>query len=109
MITGKLAWFAVAAGLIVVAYILRRWAQRHDLKSMATDAAWAAARKRGMPEGTELQKRIQAYSDEPSNAERARMATVDIGKHVVGRWLAILAWIIALSGFAIAFFAYLWG
>ena len=62
-----------------------------------------------MPEGTELQKRLQAYGDETSNARRARMAAVDIGKHLGGQVLAIVAWVIALAGFAIAFFGYMWG
>jgi len=107
--SSKVVLITVGLVAIVVAFVLHRRASRHDLKGMAIDAAWAAARKRGMPEGTELQKRLQAYGDETSNARRARMAAVDIGKHLGGQVLAIVAWVIALAGFAIAFFGYMWG
>jgi hypothetical protein len=107
--SGRVLLISVGLIAVVAAFVLHRRASRHDLKGMAIDAAWEAAKKRGIPEDTELQRRLKAYGDEPSNARRARMAAVDIGKHLGSQVLVVIAWVIALAGLGIAFFGYMWG
>lgn len=98
----------IGAALLVVGFLLCRWAARHDLKGLATDAAIQVAWNKGrLDTETDLGNHLKALKDETSHVKRATAIAGHATRHVLSRfvnWAGLAAMAGGLTLFAVAAF-----
>jgi hypothetical protein len=98
------------AALIVIGFLLLRWASRYDLKGLALDAAWQVAKNRGrLDVETDLGNRLKELQAEESHVERARMVAGHATRHFVAQVANIAALIAFALGALLIGLAWWWG
>ena len=100
---------AFGAALIIVGLLAMRWASRHDLAGLATDAAIKVAWNKGdLATETDLGNKLKALRDEQSNFNRAKAVAGYGVRHVVSRVVAIGGIIAIVVGLAMIVGAGFW-
>lgn len=99
--------------LLVIGWLLRGWASRHDLTSIATDAAtgaaWDAVKKRGLPEmPAEVSGRLEEFKAEASSLGRAKKVAGYAARHVVAQVAGVAGWIGLLAGLVLVPLGVFW-
>lgn len=97
--------------LLVLAFLLRRWAARHDLKDLAIDAAWQVAKARGniaAASDSEIGRRLQELSADSSNIGRATKVAGHAARHVMAKVVNLVALAATVIGVALLAAAYFW-
>lgn len=104
---------ATAAIIIIIGFLMMRWAGRYDAAGIATDAAWRMAWRRSVDGARdELGKVI----DEQTKDIRADAARIGVGrtavKHggrfLIARFVGIAGIVMMLLGIATGATAFLW-
>lgn len=96
------------AALVVVGLLMCRWAAKHDLAGLATEAAIKVAWNKGdLSTETELGNRFKALQHEESNINRAKSVAGHAARHVLSRivnWSGLSAIVIGAGMIAAAFY-----
>lgn len=103
--------YLLVAGIIVfvVGWLLFRWSGRHDMKGLAVDAAWTAAKSRGKTAMTpEIQAKLDALKADASAVGRTKQVAGMAARHFVAQVAGIASYIAILAGIGLAAFAFLW-
>lgn len=87
-------------GLLVAALLLWRMASRWDLKGLAADAAWQAARHRRIDAESDLARHVREIAADPSRVGQAKRVAGHAVRHVVAQVLTIAALLLAATGAA---------
>lgn len=94
--------------LLAVGWLLFRWSGRHDMKGLAIDAAWTAAKTRGKSAMTpEIQAKIDAFNADASTVGRTKQVAGMAARHFIAQ-AAGIAGLIGLIGGAGLIAAGLW-
>jgi hypothetical protein len=91
--------YLLASGLIALAIglLLIRWSGRHDIKGLAIDAAWTAAKSRGKTAMTpEIQARLDALKADASMVGRTRQVAGMAVRHFLSQ-IAGIASLVAIA------------
>jgi len=103
----------VGIAALVVGYLLRRWASRHDLVDVATDAALSAAwstvtRRRlpGVPE--EISSRVRDVTNEASHVGKAGKVAGMAARHVLAQAAALAGLVLLVLGIGLVGAAVYW-
>jgi hypothetical protein len=97
-------WLAAAGlGLLVVGYLMRRWAARHNLIDMAKDsaigAAMASVRSGKVPTiPQEIAGRFDAVAAEKTNLGRAKSVAGMAVRGYLAMFIGFAGWIALLCG-----------
>ncbi|MFZ4808230.1 MAG: hypothetical protein ACOYLQ_13315 [Hyphomicrobiaceae bacterium] len=98
---------------LVIGYLLRRWASRHNLIEVATDAALSAAwttvttrRLPGVPE--EITSRVRDVTDEVSHAGKAGKVAGLAARHVVAQAAGLAGLVLLALGLGLVGVALYW-
>lgn len=76
------------AAFIIAGLLMCRWASRHDIAGLATEAAIQVAWNKGnLSTETELGNRLKALQDEKSNLNRAKSVAGHAARHVLSRFV----------------------
>jgi hypothetical protein len=89
--------------LLVVGYLLRGWASRHNLMDMAKDAAWQVAKSKGnlaAASESELGHKLKDFSSDSSNTGRAKKAAGYAARHFVAQVAGLGGLLSLLAGAA---------
>jgi hypothetical protein len=102
-------WLLSFGGLaLTIGFLCWRWASRHDLKGLATEAAIQVAWNKGdINTETEIGNRIKSLQAETSNVKRAQTVAGYAARHVVSRvvnWFGLGSMAAGLAMIAAAFF-----
>jgi len=95
----------LAAGLVafMIGVLLFRWAGRHDIKGLAVDAAWAAARSRGKTAMTpEIQEKLDAFKGEGSKLGKGKQVAGLAVRHFVAQAVSLVSYVAMLVGLGLA-------
>jgi hypothetical protein len=74
--------------LIVIGYVLRSWAAKHDLMDLAKDAAWQVAKSKGnlaAVDQSEIGQKLKALQGDASNTGRAKKAAGYAARHAMAQ------------------------
>jgi hypothetical protein len=91
----------VGALLIVIGYLLRSWAAKHDLMDMAKDAAWQLAKSKGnlaAVDKSEIGQKFKDLQGDASNTGRAKKAAGYAARHAMAQIAGIGGLISLLIG-----------
>ncbi len=97
--------------LLVIGYLLRRWAAKHDLMDMAKDAAWQVAKNKGKLAAvneSEIGQKFKDLQGDASNTGRAKKAAGYAARHAVAQIAGISGLISLLVGAAMIGAAFFW-
>jgi hypothetical protein len=87
--------------LVVIGYLLRSWASRHDLMDLAKDAAWQVAKNKGnlaAANESEIGQKFKDLQGDASNAGRAKKAAGYAARHAMAQVAGIGGLISLLIG-----------
>lgn len=100
--------FAGAIAL-VIGYLLRRWAGRHDLQGKATDAVWKSVRTRDTGAITgELKRQVDEISGAGSRVQQAKMVGGMAARHFLAQIVGLAGLLAIVAGIAATALAFLW-
>ena len=104
-------YLLTAAGILLfVGYLCWRWAARHDLKGLATDAAIQIAWNKGsLDTETESGNRLKALQSNPSHLSKATTVAGYATRHVLSRFVNWFGLSAMASGLALAGLAFYLG
>ncbi len=104
---------AIAATLLVVGFLLMRWASRYDAASIATDAAWRMVKTRST---SGAKDELSQVIDEQAKNIRADAARIGVtrtaikhgGRFFIARFVNIAGILTLLAGLIAGAAAFLW-
>lgn len=102
--------YLLASGgiLIVLGFLLFRWASRYDLKGLALDTAWQVVKNRGRVDTeTDLGTRLKQLQAERSHVRRAGMLAGHATRHFAAQ-IASIAALVCLALGAVLIGVALW-
>jgi hypothetical protein len=91
----------IGALLLVVGYMLRSWAAKHDLMDLAKDAAWQVAKNKGnlaAVNESEIAGKFKDLQADGSNTGRAKKAAGYAARHAMAQVAGISGLISLLAG-----------
>ncbi len=103
--------YLLVAGAIglVIGWLLFRWSGRHDIKGLAIDAAWTAAKSRGKTAMTpEIQAKLDALKSDGSTIGRGKQVAGMAARHFIAQIVGIASYIAMLGGLGMAAAAFWW-
>ena len=103
--------YLLVAGIVglVVGWLLFRWSGRHDIKGLAFDAAWTAAKSRGKTAMTpEIQAKLDALRADGSTIGRGKQVAGMAARHFVAQVVGIASYVAILGGLGMAAAAFWW-
>ena len=95
----------LVAGLIAFAIgvLLWRWAGRHDIKGLAVDAAWQAAKSRGKTAMTpEIHEKLDALKSAGSTFGKGKQVAEMAARHFVAQAVSIVSYVAMAAGVGLA-------
>lgn len=107
---GPNAWMIVAgAGFVLVGFLLRRWAGRHDLKDAAIESAWAFARgRRTAANPTAIETKLADIGAQPTWTGKATRTAGTAIAHAMAQVARLAALVLILAGLALGAAGFLW-
>jgi hypothetical protein len=78
----------LGAVLLVVGYMLRSWAAKHDLMDLAKDAAWQVAKNKGnlaAVDQSDIGQKFRDLQGDASNTGRAKKAAGYAARHAMAQ------------------------
>lgn len=104
---------AIAAALIVVGFLLVRWAGRYDAAGIATDAAWRMAKTRSASGARDEFGRVVEEQLRDMRADAARIGTARTaikhgGRFFLARFVNIAGFVMIVAGLAAGAVAFFW-
>jgi hypothetical protein len=87
--------------LLVIGYVLRNWAAKHDLMDLAKDAAWQVAKNKGnlaAANESEIGQKFKDLQGDASNTGRAKKAAGYAARHAMAQIAGIGGLISLLIG-----------
>jgi hypothetical protein len=97
--------------LLVIGYLLRSWAAKHDLMDLAKDAAWQVAKNKGnlaAANESEIGQKFKDLQGDASNTGRAKKAAGYAARHAVAQVAGISGLISLLIGACLIGLAFFW-
>ncbi|MFM9941341.1 MAG: hypothetical protein ACKVP7_17805 [Hyphomicrobiaceae bacterium] len=95
--------------LLVLGFLLCRWASRYDLKGLAAEAAIKVAWNKGdLNTETEIGNRLKELQDEKSNVKRATTVAGHAARHVLSRFVNLAGLASLLVGAGLIAAAFFW-
>ncbi len=91
----------LAAGLVAFAIgvLLFRWAGRHDIKGLAFDAAWQAAKTRGKTAMTpEVRQKLDAFQADSSKLGKSKQVAGLAFRHFAAQLVSIVSYVAMIVG-----------
>lgn len=103
-------YLLIAGGIaLAIAWMLFKWSGRHDIKGLAVDAAWTAAKTRGRSAMTpEIKVKLDALKADASVAGRTRQVAGMAARHFAAQVAAIAGAIALLAGLGLVAAALWW-
>jgi hypothetical protein len=85
--------------VFLIGFWLFRWSGRHDMKSLAVDAAWKAATSRGKTAMTpEIQAKLDALKADTSTIGRGKQVAGMTVRHFVAQVVGLISYAALLGG-----------
>jgi hypothetical protein len=97
--------------LLVLGYLLRSWAAKHDLMDLAKDAAWQVAKNKGnlaAVDRSEIADKFKDLAADGSNTGRAKKAAGYAARHAMAQVAGISGLISLLIGVGLIGAAFVW-
>jgi hypothetical protein len=101
----------IGALLIVLGYMLRGWAAKHDLMDLAKDAAWQVAKNKGnltAVGNTDIANKLRDLAGDGSHTGKAKKAAGYAARHAVAQVAGIGGLISLLVGAVMIGAAFYW-
>lgn len=93
---------ALGIAALIIGWLLMRWSGRHDMKGLAVDAAWTAAKSRGKNAMTpEIQAKLDALKADASAVGRTKQVAGMAARHFVAQVAGIAGIVALLAGAAL--------
>jgi hypothetical protein len=99
----------VGAGAVLIGILMRRWAQRYDLKDAALDSAWTLLRgRRTANNPTALEARLHDIQAQPTWTGKATKAAGTAAAHGLAQVGQAMALVLILVGLALVAAGFVW-
>lgn len=104
---------AIAAALLVIGFLLMRWAGRYDAAGIATEAAWRMVKTRSTGGAKDELGRVIDEQTREMRADAARIgmtrtAVKHGGRFFIARFVSIAGIVMMLAGLVAGAAAFLW-
>jgi hypothetical protein len=99
----------VGAGVVLIGILMRRWAQRYDLKEAALDSAWTLLRGRRTAENpTALEGKLRDIQAQPTWTGKAGKAAGTAVAHGLAQVGQAMVLVLILAGLALVAAGFIW-
>jgi hypothetical protein len=99
----------VGAGVVLAGILMRRWAQRYDLKEAALDSAWTLLRGRRTADNpTALETKLQDIHAQPTWSGKATKAAGTAAAHGLAQVGQVTALVLLVVGLALLAAGFVW-
>jgi hypothetical protein len=103
-------FYIAGAALILVGWMLRRWASKYDLKEAAFDSAWTTVRgKRSAENPTALEEKLRDINAASTVTGKATRAAGTVAGHFAAQVAGLGGLLSLLAGMAMIAAGYYWG